>query len=72
VVGQWIALFLVPLTTVNVVLAFILFRFFDIVKPFRRVEKLPNGWGIMLDDVIAGIFANVTLQIIIFVLENYS
>jgi len=72
VVGQWIALFLVPLTTFNVVLAFILFRFFDIVKPFRRAEKLPNGWGIMLDDVIAGIFANATLQIIIFVLENYS
>lgn len=41
------------------VCAFILFRFFDILKPFpiRRIEKLPAGWGVALDDLTAGIFA---------------
>jgi phosphatidylglycerophosphatase A len=71
VVGQWISLWWVPLTPVHVGLAFVLFRFFDIIKPFRRVERLPHGWGIMLDDVIAGLFANFTLQTALFVFGNF-
>ncbi len=45
--------------------AFILFRFFDIVKPLgiRRAEALPHGWGIMADDVIAGIYSNILIQL---------
>jgi phosphatidylglycerophosphatase A len=59
--GQLIAL--TPLafgsSTALVVLAFILFRLFDIFKPYpiRKLEHLPNGFGVMLDDVLAGIFA---------------
>jgi len=51
------------------VLAFFLFRMFDIVKPSpaRSVEKLRGGWGVTLDDVVAGIYANVTLHIIYYV-----
>jgi phosphatidylglycerophosphatase A len=45
--------------------AFILFRVFDIVKPppVRQLERLPGGWGIMMDDVAAGVFALVLLHI---------
>jgi phosphatidylglycerophosphatase A len=50
-----------------VMIGFFLFRFFDIFKPFpiRRFEKrLKGGWGVVLDDVLAGIYANIILQII--------
>jgi phosphatidylglycerophosphatase A len=42
---------------------FLLFRFFDVLKPFpaRRVEHLPGGWGIMTDDVVAGIYSALAL-----------
>src|ERR1051325_4652270 len=59
--GQLIAL--APLafgpSVVRVILAFILFRLFDIFKPFpiRRLEHFPNGFGVMLDDVLAGVYA---------------
>jgi len=46
-------------------LAFFLTRVFDVAKPFpaRRCEKFPGGWGIMADDFVAGVYANVCLQI---------
>ena len=46
------------------VLAFVLFRVFDVWKPFpaRQAERLPGGWGIMMDDVVAGIYALVVMQ----------
>jgi len=57
--GQWISCFLVPPTWALTAAAFVLFRAFDILKPFpiRRLERLPGGWGIMADDVLAGVFA---------------
>jgi len=50
-------------TLVNVVIGFVFFRVFDILKPFpiRHAERLRKGYGIVADDVIAGIFANVVL-----------
>ena len=44
---------------------FLLFRFFDITKPFpcRRLEKLPGGWGIMADDWMAGVYAAICLRL---------
>jgi phosphatidylglycerophosphatase A len=64
VVGQWIALFLVPLSWLNLALGFLLFRFFDVLKPLgiRSVEKLPGGWGIMTDDVAAGLASLLLLH----------
>ncbi len=52
---------------VTTVLGFILFRLFDIAKPWpiRRLEKLPEGWGVLADDLMAGVFAAIVLQIII-------
>ena len=48
-------------------LGFSLFRFFDILKPWpiRKLEKLPKGWGILLDDLLAGVFAGIVLQVCI-------
>ncbi len=66
-VGVWIALFLVPYTWPNLLLGFILFRIFDIFKPLgiRYLDKkVKGGWGIMLDDVLAGIYANIVLQLL--------
>jgi phosphatidylglycerophosphatase A len=68
VAGQLIALIAVPLRWQYVLASFILFRGFDIVKqppPIRQLEKLPGGSGIMLDDVGAGIYANVIMQVLI-------
>jgi len=47
---------------------FLLFRLFDIAKPWpiRKLEKLPKGWGILADDLLAGVFAAIVLLIVIF------
>ena|SRR5436305_2616355 len=65
VAGQMIALIAVPLNWKYLVASLILFRGFDISKPFplRRLERLPGGTGIMMDDVVAGIYALLLLQI---------
>lgn len=64
--GMLISLFLLPVTMGYIVSAFLLFRFFDIVKPMpiNRLEKLSGGWGVMLDDLMAGVYANLILQFI--------
>jgi phosphatidylglycerophosphatase A len=66
VVGMWITLLGVPPTPASFVLGFLLFRFMDVVKPWpaRRLEALPSGWGIMADDVMAGLYANVALRLV--------
>jgi phosphatidylglycerophosphatase A len=50
-------------TLINVIIGLVLFRIFDITKPFLigRAERLPRGYGIMADDIIAGIFANILI-----------
>ncbi len=67
VVGMWISLFLLPFTPLAFVLSFLAFRLLDIVKPFpaRQLERLPGGWGIMLDDVAAGIYANIAVRLLL-------
>ena len=65
--GLLVTLFLIPWSARSVVIGFFLFRLVDIAKPFpiRRLEtKLPGGWGVVGDDVLAGIYANVILRII--------
>jgi phosphatidylglycerophosphatase A len=63
-VGQWIALLTSPCALRYAVFGLVLFRLFDIWKPFpiRNLERLPVGWGIMLDDVGAGIYAWMVVQ----------
>jgi len=65
--GQLIALFLCPPTWMAVAVGFILFRIFDIIKPYpiNKLEKFPRGWGIMADDVGAGVAAGILLRLIL-------
>jgi phosphatidylglycerophosphatase A len=55
----------IPTIWVTAVLGFLLFRLFDIFKPWpaRRLEKLPKGWGILADDLLAGVYAGAALLI---------
>ena len=67
-VGFWITMFLIPFDWKWIVLGFVLFRFFDIVKPWpiRWLDKkVEGGFGIMIDDVLAGIYAWAVLMLII-------
>jgi phosphatidylglycerophosphatase A len=66
VAGQLFALIFCPPDWAHAILAFILFRLFDMLKPppIRQLERLPAGTGIMLDDVAAGLFALAVVQII--------
>jgi phosphatidylglycerophosphatase A len=59
VAGQWIALLGSAANWRHAIIALVLFRLFDITKPFpvRQLEALPEGWGIVLDDVGAGLYA---------------
>jgi phosphatidylglycerophosphatase A len=68
VAGQLIALIAVPLAWKTFLAGFILFRAFDIVKPppVRQLEKLPEGTGIVLDDVMAGIYALAVMQVLLY------
>jgi len=67
VAGMCITLLLVPIKWHYVLIGLALFRFFDIAKPLyiRRMEKLNGGWGVMMDDVLAGIYSNIVLQLIV-------
>ena len=64
IVGMWISLLLLPNRIIYFLAAFILFRLFDVIKPFpaRQAEYLRAGWGIMLDDVVAGLYTNALLH----------
>ena len=57
-----------PVTPAILVAGFILNRFFDVAKPFplRRLEKVPAGWGVMLDDLLAGIYSRLALAVLIY------
>lgn len=67
VMGMAVTLAFLPLSLKTIGIGLLLFRIFDIMKPFpaRRSEKLPGGWGIVMDDVIAGVYANVGVRIIL-------
>lgn len=67
VVGMLVSLLFLPGTWPVIVAAFVAFRVFDIVKPWpaRRLEHIPGGWGVMADDVMAGVYANLAVQILL-------
>jgi phosphatidylglycerophosphatase A len=71
VLGMGVAMLAIPKQWPFAVMALILFRVFDIWKPYpiRRIEKLPGGWGIMTDDLVAGIYARIWIQIGIWVVH---
>ena len=66
VVGMWFTLCFIDLNWLIILTGFLLFRFFDIMKPLgiKLIEKLPGVWGILLDDVAAGLLANLVLRFV--------
>lgn len=66
-IGVWISIFFVPVSLYALIAGFVLFRIFDIWKPLgiRKFEQIKGGWGVMLDDVAAGVYANIVLQVIV-------
>jgi phosphatidylglycerophosphatase A len=69
-VGQWAALFMLPQTLWVLGASFLIFRALDVWKPFpaQRSQKLPGGWGIMIDDLIVGIYTAGVLHLILLLL----
>jgi phosphatidylglycerophosphatase A len=67
IAGMCLSLLFIPVTIATVVTAFVLFRIFDIWKPLyiRRLEALPGGVGVMADDLLAGLYTNIILQVLV-------
>lgn len=65
--GYFFSVLFLPKTILIIIGSFLLFRFFDILKPepVNILQKLPEGWGVMADDVMAGIYANLILQVLV-------
>ncbi|SDP88173.1 phosphatidylglycerophosphatase A [Mucilaginibacter sp. OK268] len=65
VAGMLIAVVFVPMNIYTLIGGLILFRFFDIVKPLgiRKMEALPSGTGVMMDDVLAGVYSNILVWV---------
>lgn len=70
-VGQWISLLFVPKTITLSIIVFLIWRFFDIIKPFpaRNLEKLPGGLGIMIDDVVSGFYSLILIHLILVIFK---
>ena len=65
--GMLLTLAAVPVGLGGAVVGFLAFRLFDVVKPFpaRRAERLPGGWGVMADDLVAGLYAQALLRLLL-------
>lgn len=68
VVGMWITLLFLPKKIWWIIVAFLIWRAMDIVKPFpaRKLEDIKGGWGVMLDDIMAGIYSFFSIHLIIY------
>lgn len=73
--GILVTMFFIPLTVKHLLFAFVLFRFFDILKPLgiRQVDtKIKGAWGVMLDDILAGVYSCMVLQLLIYFIDKYG
>lgn len=73
VLGMLITLAWMPLSLTGVVAGFVLFRILDVVKPSPadRLEHAPAGWGIMLDDAMAGVYGQLTLRLCVWMVPSW-
>ena len=71
IVGMWLSVIFLPdgLKWWWLIIAFFVFRIFDIIKPppVNISQKIPRGWGVMIDDVLAGIYTNLFLRILLYI-----
>lgn len=67
IAGMMVALAFVPFSALNLIIVFTLFRVFDVAKPFpiRKLESFSGSLGIMLDDIVAGVYANIVFQVLL-------
>jgi phosphatidylglycerophosphatase A len=67
VAGMWVTLWLLPATPLVALVGFVAFRAMDVFKPWpaRDLERLPGGWGIMADDLMAGVYANLLVRVLL-------
>jgi len=72
-IGFFFAVMFLPHTLWVFVYALILFRVFDILKPtpINQLQKLPHGWGVLADDIAAGIFSNIIIQILLIIFPHF-
>ena len=72
--GMFITLFFVPVTLTNYLFAFFWFRFFDVAKipPASQFEKLPRGWGVTMDDIMAGIYACLFTNLTVYAVNYFN
>jgi phosphatidylglycerophosphatase A len=73
VVGMLITLAFIPVTWTGALAGFVLFRLFDVIKPFPagRLERLHGGLGVMADDAMAAVYANLSLRLLVFLLPAW-
>jgi phosphatidylglycerophosphatase A len=71
IIGFQVAMLPVAITGLHLGVAFVLFRLFDILKPFplNNLQRLPGGWGVVLDDVGAGIYAGALMLLLVYVIK---
>jgi len=74
VVGMWISLLFLPKSLIISGIAFIIWRAFDIFKPFPadRMEKLNGGLGIMLDDVVSAVYSTIIMNLMAFAIDYFK
>ena len=73
IVGTWISLIAIPKSILLTLTTFFIWRALDIIKPFpaRSSEKLPGGWGIMIDDVISAFYSLIIVHLIVYTFGVY-
>jgi phosphatidylglycerophosphatase A len=69
IVGMWLSLLFLPVNVSVSIVAFVLFRILDTIKPppIRKLELVPGGWGIMLDDVGAAVYTNLIVRLLLLI-----
>ena len=74
VIGYWIGILFIPFSFSNAVFAFILFRIYDIIKPFPAgsLESLTGGLGIIIDDVVAGFYTLASMHILVYLFNYFN
>ncbi|MBC8525723.1 MAG: phosphatidylglycerophosphatase A [Candidatus Cloacimonetes bacterium] len=73
VIGYCVAILFLPHSLMIAIYAFVLFRVFDVAKPppIYQIQSLPHGWGVIADDIVAGIYTNIVLQIFVILFPRF-
>lgn len=66
IVGVFVSVLWLPLTATNIILAFVLFRLYDIFKPLgiRKFDNIKTSWAVLVDDMVAGVYSNITIRLL--------